>query len=116
MLAHQPRYECRAFCRNPARAFSSVVFPLIFLLIVALLFGQDAMVAAGGTTHASTFFTPAITALSVVISSFTGLAVGAAISRDDGILKRVRGTPLPAWAYLASRIIVAVLVAVLVVL
>ena len=39
-------------------------------------------------------------------SCFTGLAIGAAVSRDQGILKRVRGTPLPAWAYLAARVVV----------
>jgi ABC-2 type transport system permease protein len=53
--------------------------------------------------------------MSVVNSCFTGLAIGASFSRDQGILKRVRGTPLPAGAYLAARVVVTTLVALLMV-
>jgi ABC-2 type transport system permease protein len=115
MVWDQVRYEWRAFWRNPPAAFFGAVFPLIFLVIFNLLFGNEELVLPGGTTHASTFYVPAIAAMSVVNSCFTGLAIGAAVSRDQGILKRVRGTPLPAWAYLAARIMVTTLVAVLMV-
>ncbi|HEV8420080.1 MAG TPA: ABC transporter permease, partial [Actinomycetota bacterium] len=36
-------------------------------------------------------------------------------SRDTGVLKRIRGTPLPAWTYLFGRIVHAVFVAILLV-
>jgi ABC-type multidrug transport system permease subunit len=32
------------------------------------------------------------------------MAIGTAILRDEGILKRMQGTPLPTWAYVAARI------------
>src|SRR5687768_3111733 len=115
MVAHQVRYEWRTFWRNPPAAFFGAIFSLIFLVIFNLLFGNEELDLPGGTTHASTFYVPAIAAMSVVNSCFTGLAMGAAVSRDQGILKRVRGTPLPAWAYLAARVIVTTLVAVLMV-
>jgi len=38
------------------------------------------------------------------------------MARDEGILKRMRGTPLPAWAYLAGRILHAVVIALLLVI
>jgi ABC-2 type transport system permease protein len=115
MVLHQVRYEWRVFWRNPPAAFFGAIFPLIFLVIFNLLFGNEELDVPGGTTHTSTFYVPAIAAMSVVNSCFTGLAIGAAVSREQGILKRVRGTPLPAWAYIAARVIVTTLVAVLMV-
>jgi ABC-2 type transport system permease protein len=38
----------------------------------------------------------------VTATAFAGLAIITVIRREDGILKRLRGTPLPAWAYLAA--------------
>jgi ABC-2 type transport system permease protein len=100
----QLRYENLAFWRNPPAAFFTFVFPLIFLVIFNLVFGDQEIEVDGGTTSASTFFVAAIAALSVVNGSFTGLAMSLAFLRDEGVLKRVRGMPLPAWAYLAGRI------------
>ncbi|MGZ4279023.1 MAG: ABC transporter permease, partial [Solirubrobacteraceae bacterium] len=51
-----------------------------------------------------TFFLPGILAYGVMTTAFTNLLGGIAIQRDTGLLKRMRGTPLPGWAYLAGRI------------
>lgn len=115
LILHQVRYEWRSFWRNPAAAFFGAIFPLIFLVIFNLVFGNNEISIPGGTTHASTFYVPAIAAMAVVNSCFTGLAMNAAIARDMGILKRMRGTPLPAWAYLLAKIIQMSLVALLIV-
>lgn len=116
LVAHQLRYEWRAYWRNPAAAFFGFAFPLIFLVIFNLLFGNDTITMPGGqSARASTFWVPAIAAMSVVNSCFTGLAMGTAIARDAGVLKRVRGTPLPAWAYLCARVLLSTLIAVLVI-
>src|SRR6266568_1920764 len=40
---------------------------------------------------------------------YTNLAISVTFLRDAGILKRVRGTPLPAWAYMLGRVVHAVL-------
>lgn len=106
MLAlRQIRYENRAFWRNPPAAFFTFFFPLLFMLIFNVLFGSGA----------AQFFTAAIIVFGVVTATFTNLAMSVAIVRDAGILKRVRGTPLPGWAYLAGRIGHAVLIAALLV-
>jgi ABC-2 type transport system permease protein len=94
LAVRQIGYENRAFWRNPPAAFFTFVFPLLFMVIFNVLFGAD---AAG-------FFTPAIIVFGVVTATYTNLAMTVTIARDEGILKRVRGTPLPAWAYLAGRI------------
>ena len=105
LALRQIAYENRAFWRNPPAAFFTFVFPLLFMLIFNVLFGADA----------ARFFTPAIIVFGVVTATFTNLAMSISIVRDAGVLKRVRGTPLPPWAYLAGRIGHAVLVALLLV-
>ena len=46
-------------------------------------------------------------------ATYTNLAISTAIARDEGILKRVRGTPLPPWCYIAGRVGSAVYMAVI---
>ncbi|HUF05784.1 MAG TPA: ABC transporter permease [Candidatus Binatia bacterium] len=94
LALRQVRYENRAFWRNPPAAFFTFAFPLLFMAIFNVLFGER---AAG-------FFTPAIIVFGVVTATYTNLAMTVTIARDEGILKRIRGTPLPPWAYLAGRI------------
>jgi ABC-2 type transport system permease protein len=94
LAVRQVGYENRAFWRNPAAAFFTFVFPLLFMVIFNVLFGEEA----------ATFFTPAIIVFGVVTATYTNLAMTVTIARDEGVLKRIRGTPLPAWAYLAGKI------------
>ncbi len=99
MAFREFRYENKAFWRNPAAAFFTFVFPLMFLVIFNGLFEE------------TQFFVPAIGAFAVITACFTNVAMGVTISRDQGILKRVRGTPLPPVAYLVGRVLHAVFVA-----
>lgn len=104
LALRQVRYENRAFWRNKAAAFFTIIFPLMFLVIFNLVFGDEERQVPGGTIDLSTFYVPAIAALSVISACFTNLAITTSFQRDEGILKRKRGTPLPAWAYLFGRV------------
>jgi ABC-2 type transport system permease protein len=115
LALRQVRYENSAFWRNPVAAFFTFVFPLMFLVIFNLLFGNNELELPGGTAHTSTFYVPAIAALSVISACYTNVAISVSISRDQGLLKRTRGTPLPGWAFLFGRIVHATLVAILLV-
>jgi len=115
LALRQVRYENRAFWRNPAAAFFTFVFPLIFLVIFNLLFGNDELTVAGGTTNISTFYVAGIAALSVVYTGYTGLTMLVSLAREQGLLKRVRGTPLPPWAFIAGKLMHATLTMVLLV-
>jgi ABC-2 type transport system permease protein len=50
------------------------------------------------------FFLPGIMAYGIIITQFVNMAGGLAVQRDNGLLKRMRGTPLPGWAYVAGRV------------
>lgn len=115
LMLRQVRFENRAFWRNPASAFFTCIFPIMFLVIFNLLFGNNEFEVPGGITTTSTFYVPAIAAFSVISATFTNIAISVVIARDLGFLKRVRGTPLPPWAYLGGRILHSVVLSVLLV-
>ena len=115
LALRQIRYENRAFWRNPLSAFFVFVFPLMFLVIFNLLFGTRELVLPGGTTNTSTFYVPAIVAMSVIYTCFNNVSIGVCFARDQGLLKRIHGTPLPGWAFLFGRIVHSILLAILLV-
>jgi ABC-2 type transport system permease protein len=106
------RHENSTFWRSPVAAFFTIIFPLVFLVLLSALIGNDELPDSGGLRVAQ-FLTPAIAAFAATTASFTSLAINVVIERDDGILKRVRGTPLAPWMYLVARIGSTVWVAVL---
>jgi ABC-2 type transport system permease protein len=115
LALRQVRYENRAFWRNPQAAFFTFAFPLLFLFVFNSIFGNRNVDEARGTISGSTFYVPAIVALSVIFACYSNLAISVALARDQGILKRIRGTPLPPAVYVVGRIAHATLIAVLVV-
>ena len=111
----QLRYENKSFWRNPAAAFFTFAFPLMFLLIFNLIFGNNEIGPEGSEVSGSTFYVPAIAAFSVITACYTNIAMSVTFSRDEGVLKRVRGTPLPPVAYLLGRILHSTFIALLLV-
>ena len=115
LTLRQVKYENRAFWRNPVAAFFVFVFPLMFLVIFNLLFGTRELEGPHGIISTSNFYVPAILVLSVVTACYTNIAMGITFARDEGSLKRIRGTPLPASALLMGKVIHSVLVSLLLV-
>lgn len=115
LALRQVVYENRTFWRNPPAAFFTFVLPLMFLVIFNLLFGDEEIDRFGVVVSGSTFYVPGIAALSVISAAYTNIAMMVSIARDNGLLKRVRGTPLPPWAFLFGKIAHATLVALLLV-
>ncbi len=116
LTLRQARYNNKAFWRNPAAAFFTFVFPLMFLLIFNLVFGDREIEVEGGTIDISTFYVPAILALSVINACFTAISQTVVFNRDQGVLKRLRGTPMPAIAFFAARVLHTVLITILLVI
>ncbi len=113
LALRQVRYENRAFWRNPIAAFFTFFFPLMFMIIFNVLFGGTS--GLGGGLRVADFYTPGVIVLGVITATYTNIAMMVTASRDLGILKRMRGTPLPPWAFMAGRIVHAVLLALLLV-
>lgn len=99
----QLRYERRAFWRNPAAAVFTIAFPVMFLVIFATLNSGQRLAARGGISYV-TFFVPGMVAFGLISACYSNLAIRIAIARDAGVLKRIRGTPVAPWAYMAAQL------------
>jgi ABC-2 type transport system permease protein len=94
LVWRQYRLERKMFWRNPSAAFFNFLLPLLFLgFFGALLHNRikDLQVLV-----------PGIAGMAVMSTTFNALAFNITALRELGILKRVRGTPLPTSAYLAG--------------
>jgi ABC-2 type transport system permease protein len=109
------RYTNKAFWRNPANAFFTFAFPLMFLVIFTAIFGSGTVPAAGRDISTATFYVGAILTFSIITATYTNLAINISYTRDMGILKRIRGTPMASWSFMVGRIIHAILITVLLV-
>src|SRR5918911_2997337 len=88
----QYRVERRMFWRNPSAAFFNFLFPLILLGLFGAVFS--------GSQHDLDVIVPGIAGMSVMSTTFTALAFNLVFLREQGVLKRIRGTPMPAASYL----------------
>jgi ABC-2 type transport system permease protein len=102
----------RAMLRNPRATFFTFIFPLLFLVIFSALNGNthvDAVGPALGKVRFAQFYAPSIGIFGLTMACYSGVIFGIATARDNGLLKRVRGTPLPMGTYIASWLTGAVL-------
>jgi ABC-2 type transport system permease protein len=116
LAARQVRYVNKAFWRNPASAFFTFAFPLMFLVIFTALLGHFRVTVAGRIINSSTYYVASMAAFAVISACYNNIAISVSFQRDAGILKRTNGTPLPGVAFLGARIVHAVLVAILLVI
>jgi ABC-2 type transport system permease protein len=96
--------------RTPRTFVFTIAFPLVFVLLFGGL-NKDSMVAAvaHGDVPFAQFYTPSIGIFALTAACYSSLVVGFATARDKGLLKRVRGTPLPMSTYLTAWIVGAAL-------
>jgi ABC-2 type transport system permease protein len=110
LLAHQIKYEQLSFWRNPQSAIFTFVFPIVFVVVMGALFGGHAERSYFDGVSALQYYVGTIAALSVLGSCFGQLASQLAGRRQNGMLKRVRATPLPTWIYFAGLVAHCILV------
>ena len=106
----QFRFTNKAFWRNPASAFFTFAFPLMFLVIFTALLGGGELRFGRFELETTTYYVGAMAAFGVISACFTNIAIQTTFSRDEGVLKRLRGTPLPAGAYMSARVLHAMVV------
>jgi ABC-2 type transport system permease protein len=105
LLRHWVAARIRLTLRNPRVLVFTFVFPLILLSVFSALNSGErvaAMGEAGGKVPFAQFYTPSIGIFGLASACYTGVIFGIASARDSGLLKRVRGTPLPMSIYLGS--------------
>lgn len=100
LFLHELRAEQRLFWRSREAAFFTFFLPIIFLVLLGSVYGGDRIQGIKG----STYLLAGLLGYGIVATAFAGLAITLVIRRESGILKRVRGTPLPAGIYVGAVI------------
>ncbi|MFF8023514.1 ABC transporter permease [Streptomyces sp. NPDC007896] len=93
--------EIRQFFRQRDQVVFTFAFPVVFLFLFASIFKDD--VRGAGIT-ASQLYVPAMMAAGIMSTSFQSLGISIAIERDEKVLRRLRGTPMPPAAYFLGKI------------
>src|SRR6204780_1078379 len=94
--------ELKEFFRDKMAVAFIFGLPSILLVLLGSIFGGQA--AAQGVTVGQ-LFTAGMIAGGIMSTSFQYLAISVATERENGMLKRLSGTPMPATAYFAGKIV-----------
>ncbi|MGW5656325.1 ABC transporter permease [Streptomyces humi] len=93
--------EIRQFFRQRDQVVFTFSFPVVFLFLFASIFHDD--VEGSGVT-ASQLYVPAMMASGIMSTSFQSLGISIAVERDEKVLRRLRGTPMPPAAYFLGKV------------
>ncbi|MBL1096548.1 ABC transporter permease [Streptomyces coffeae] len=98
---HRGAIELRQFFRQREQVVFTFAFPVVILALFASIFSDD--VKGAGVT-ASQLYVAAMIAAGVMSTSFQSLGVSIAVERDEKVLRRLRGTPMPPAAYFLGKL------------
>ena len=105
LLWRSVRAENRLFWRTPIGAFFTIGLPLVMLVLFVALFGNDPIGTSYGNIATAQFYAAGLGVFAAASATYTNIAINLTMRRDDGVLKRVRGTPIPPWVFLAGSIL-----------
>jgi ABC-2 type transport system permease protein len=100
LFLREVRVQQKLFWRSREAAFFTFLLPIIFLLLLGSVYGDEEIDGING----STYLLSGLLGYGVVATAFAGLAISLVLRRESGVLKRVRGTPLPTVVYLSAVI------------
>ncbi|MFJ4203102.1 ABC transporter permease [Streptomyces sviceus] len=93
--------EIKQFFRQRDQVVFTFAFPVVFLFLFASIFSDD---VEGAGIKASQLYVPAMMAAGIMSTSFQSLGISIAVERDEKVLRRLRGTPMPPAAYFLGKI------------
>src|SRR5690606_1891013 len=105
------RLETIEFMRSREQMIFIFAFPMIFLLLFGAIFGGQYL----GDTDVTfaQYFLAGMIATGIINTGFQSLAMGIAIDRQEDILKRIHGTPLPPSAFFTGKVVQVLVVSVI---
>ncbi|WP_084960773.1 ABC transporter permease [Thermoactinospora rubra] len=93
-------YELKVFFREKDQVVFTFAFPIVFLVLLGSIFA--------GTMEGvsvSQLYTAGLIGAGVLSVSMQNLGITIAIEREQGMLKRLSGTPMPRTAYFLGKIL-----------
>jgi ABC-2 type transport system permease protein len=106
LFLHELRFEQKLYWRSRELAFFTFMLPILFFLLLGSVYGGDKIDGFRG----SNYLLAGMLGYGIAATAFAGLSIVMVIRREEGILKRLRATPLPAWAYIAAVLVSTLIV------
>ncbi len=103
MILDQVGYAVREISRTRIVLVFTFLLPLAWLVMIGMLIGNEAADATTGV-RVMQYVTPTAAVLGVLFGAFSPVATSLALAREQKLTKRLRGTPVPPWAYLLGRV------------
>jgi ABC-2 type transport system permease protein len=97
--------ELRQFFRQKENVVFTFCMPAFLMVLLGSIFGE----AYEGTgVSASQVFAASLIGAGIISTSFISMGIGITADREDGTLKRLRGTPMPTTSYFIGKIVLVV--------
>jgi ABC-2 type transport system permease protein len=100
LFLHELRGELLLYSRSRELAFFTFLLPMILFVLLGSAYGDEEIEGVRG----SDYLMAGTIGYGVSATAFAGLAIVLVLRREDGILKRLRATPLPAPVYVAAML------------
>lgn len=108
LLRTQTRYALLTASRNPRVLVFGMAFPVVLLILFGSIFASGSRHTedfGGGRLDTHAYFTAGLMAYVIMLQAFSQLAITVTTQRESGQLKRLRGTPMPAWTFMAAQVL-----------
>ena len=110
LVGRQIYYEQLSFWLNPIGAIFTIGFSVVFLILLGASAGSS-RVKILGNIKLIQYYVPGFVAYGVMSACFVSLAIVLVNRREEGLLKRLRLSPLPTWVLLGAIFLSTLLVA-----
>jgi ABC-2 type transport system permease protein len=98
LFVHELKAQQRLFWRSRELAFFTFLLPVLLFFLLGSVYGDDDVEGVRGADY----LLAGMLGYGAISTAFAGLAILLVIRREQGILKRLRATPLPASTYLGA--------------
>jgi ABC-2 type transport system permease protein len=106
LFSHEVKTEQKLFWRSRELAFFTFTLPIVIFFLLGSVYGKDKIDGVKG----SSYLLAGMLGYGVAATTFAGLSIVIVIRREGGILKRLRATPLPTWAYIGAVLVSTIFV------
>ncbi len=115
MVLRLAGFQLRSLRRNARAVVFTVVFPVVLFVLFAAVFAHGSATTGfrGGKIGLDAYFLAGMIAYAIAMAAFSTLAISLTTQRESGLLKRFRGTPMPAWTFIGALILRSILIVVL---
>lgn len=107
ILGVQARYAIITGVRSSNALIFGIVLPIFLLVLFNEVFarGNKTTHVDGRLIDTTSYYTAGLVAYAIMLQTFSALAITVTTQRESGQLKRLRGTPMPAWTFIAGYIV-----------